>query len=123
MNDTQRRQRRLDSYRRYNRSVKGAARYRRYEVKHPERALAWSPLMLAKSGHKPPAPANPYRKVIDWLESPEGELWSRGAHSTTGPAAWLVSLKADKDKGMPEVILWYCFADKERITNSFTDPW
>lgn len=44
--------RRLERHRRYNRSRKGAARYRRYEAKHPERATRWSPLMLAKARDK-----------------------------------------------------------------------
>lgn len=40
--------RRLERYRRYNRSAKGAKRYRAYEEKHPDRAARWSPIMLAK---------------------------------------------------------------------------
>jgi hypothetical protein len=36
--------RRLAKYRRYNSSRKGAARNRRYEAKHPERAVRWPPV-------------------------------------------------------------------------------
>jgi hypothetical protein len=43
---------RLETYRRYNRSVKGAKRYKRYEAKHPERAERWSPIMQAKARDK-----------------------------------------------------------------------
>lgn len=42
----------LDRWRRYNRSAKGLARYRRYEEKHPERAKEWSELMLIKARRK-----------------------------------------------------------------------
>jgi hypothetical protein len=36
-------------YARYNNSAKGMARRRRYEEKHPERAVAWSKLMELKA--------------------------------------------------------------------------
>lgn len=50
---------------------------------------------------------NPYRHVIDWLESEEGGLWSRRCHHIQGAATWLVSIKRDGDKGMPESLLWW----------------
>lgn len=34
---------------RYNRSEKGKARYKRYEDKHPDRALRWSPILVARA--------------------------------------------------------------------------
>jgi hypothetical protein len=38
------RQRRLATYNKYNTSLKGKARYERYEAKHPERSEArWEP--------------------------------------------------------------------------------
>lgn len=49
MTDEERRQRTLEKYQRYNRSEKGAARYRRYEEAHPERATQWSELMRIKA--------------------------------------------------------------------------
>jgi hypothetical protein len=50
--DEERRERRLNTYRKYNLSVKGAARRNRYEGKHPERAQRWSPLMQIKARDK-----------------------------------------------------------------------
>jgi hypothetical protein len=52
MTDLERIERRLDAHRRYNRSTKGAARYKRYEAKHPERATRWSPIMHVKARDK-----------------------------------------------------------------------
>ena len=44
MTETERRERYLDSQRKYNQSTKGAARYARYEAKHPERKEnRWEP--------------------------------------------------------------------------------
>lgn len=37
-------QRRLNKYRRYNASSKGQARDLRYEARHPERRVRWSPI-------------------------------------------------------------------------------
>ena len=37
----ERRASRLDSHRRYNQSSKGQRRNKRYETKHPERAVRW----------------------------------------------------------------------------------
>ncbi len=45
-------EKRLARHARYNRSIKGAARYKRYEDKHPERKERWSPLMLQKARDK-----------------------------------------------------------------------
>jgi hypothetical protein len=39
---------RLERYRRYNSSVKGQRRHKRYEAKHPERKERWSAGMIAK---------------------------------------------------------------------------
>jgi hypothetical protein len=36
-------------HRRYNLTIKGAERYKRYEEKHPERKERWSKLMEAKA--------------------------------------------------------------------------
>ena len=38
------REKRLEYHRRYNASSKGQARNARYEAKHPERKLRWSPV-------------------------------------------------------------------------------
>lgn len=35
--------------------------------------------------------------VVEWLESPEGERWSRKTHKLTGIAHLLVSVKDDED--------------------------
>jgi hypothetical protein len=43
MTDSERRERRLARYRRYNGSRKGRARDQRYEAAHPERKLRWEP--------------------------------------------------------------------------------
>ena len=44
LSDDQRRANQLESYRRYNSSHKGRARYARYESKHPERVKnRWEP--------------------------------------------------------------------------------
>ena len=44
MTDAERRERRLASHSKYNKSKKGAARYARYEAKHPERKEnRWEP--------------------------------------------------------------------------------
>lgn len=52
---------------------------------------------------------NRYRNVIDWLESAEGEAWSRKTHYVTGSSTWLVTVKEDADKGLPSVLIWwYC---------------
>lgn len=37
-------EKRLAKHRRYNSSVKGQARNLRYEAKHPERRVRWSPI-------------------------------------------------------------------------------
>lgn len=50
---------------------------------------------------------NRYRTVIDWLESAEGEEWSRRTHHVTGPSTWLVTVKEDADKGLPSVLIWW----------------
>jgi len=42
-------EKRRESWRRYNTSVKGQLRNRRYEEKHPERKLRWEPARNA--GH------------------------------------------------------------------------
>lgn len=52
MTDEERREHRLDTYRKYNLSVKGAARRKRYDDLHPERAERWSPLMQMKARDK-----------------------------------------------------------------------
>jgi hypothetical protein len=38
-----------ERHRRYNRSVKGQARYKRYEQKHPERKERWSEIMRVRA--------------------------------------------------------------------------
>lgn len=44
MTEEEKRERRLETYRRYNQSAKGRARYARYEDKHPERKeTRWEP--------------------------------------------------------------------------------
>ncbi len=42
-------QKRLEKHRKYNLSVKGQARYKRYEDKHPERRERWSPIMALRA--------------------------------------------------------------------------
>ena len=42
--DEDRAAKRREKYRRYNSSAKGQARNLRYEAKHPERAVRWSPI-------------------------------------------------------------------------------
>jgi hypothetical protein len=56
--------------------------------------------------------------VIKWLESPEGEDWSRHAHNTTGPATWLMSVKDDHWLGgFPVAILWLVQPDGYRVAD------
>ncbi len=56
------------------------------------------------------------RLVIKWLESPEGEDWSRHAHFTTGPATILMSLKTDRTLGgLYERVLWRVIPDTYRV--------
>ncbi|MEK7216825.1 MAG: hypothetical protein AAB289_14660, partial [Chloroflexota bacterium] len=52
MTTEEKRKRRNEQHRRYNRSEKGKRRYKRYEVKHPERAENWSSGMIAKGYRK-----------------------------------------------------------------------
>jgi hypothetical protein len=42
-------EKRRASHRKYNQSVKGQARYQRYEAAHPERRERWSPLMVLRA--------------------------------------------------------------------------
>jgi len=49
MTESERRERRLASHTRYNTSLKGKARYERYEAAHPERKEnRWEPARNAK---------------------------------------------------------------------------
>lgn len=45
---------------------------------------------------------SPYKDTIDWLESPQGEAWSRKFHRTNTNQTSLVSLKADNPWGGSE---------------------
>jgi hypothetical protein len=47
LTDEQRRANRLETYRTYNQSRKGKARYDKYEAAHPERAVRWEPMRNA----------------------------------------------------------------------------
>lgn len=49
MDEDERRRRRLESYKRYNDSLKGERRRRRYENQHPERRERWSEIMRIKA--------------------------------------------------------------------------
>ncbi len=53
------RERRLDTHRTYNNSIKGQARNLRYEAAHPERKLRWEPArnaLRSPLGSPPGAP-------------------------------------------------------------------
>jgi hypothetical protein len=50
MTDEERKAARRAAYEKYNRSAKGAARYKRYEDAHPERAARWSLIMRLRAG-------------------------------------------------------------------------
>lgn len=46
--------------------------------------------------------------VIKWLESPEGEFWSRRKHDTDGYRYFLMTVKPDDGANMHEQdLLWY----------------
>lgn len=45
---------------------------------------------------------NPYRETIDWLESSEGEAWSRKFHRTSLNQTSLVAFKEDSPWGGSE---------------------
>lgn len=49
MTEQERTRRRLEKYTKYNASVKGQARHKKYEAAHPERATRWSPIMIIKA--------------------------------------------------------------------------
>jgi len=42
-------EKRLERYRRYNQSIKGQARDKKYEDAHPERKERWFPIILLKA--------------------------------------------------------------------------
>lgn len=54
------------------------------------------------TGGKPWDTTNP---VIQWLESPDGELWSKGKHRT--PYGVLMSVKDDLEYDDDPAYLWY----------------
>lgn len=58
---------------------------------------------------------NPFKHVIKWLESDEGETWSRKAHHVTGPSTWLVTVKDDADKGLPSVLIWWYMPEPAQV--------
>ena len=66
---------------------------------------------------------NPYRTVIEWLESADGECWSRQAHNVTGPATRLITIKDDNAFCHLEVPLWVYVPDSKRVRSDFECAW
>lgn len=65
---------------------------------------------------------NPFQDVIDWLESAEGGKWSRRVHHIQGAATWLLSVKVDGDKGMPESLLWWYLPEPSMLVDEYDSP-
>lgn len=55
--------------------------------------------------------------VIRWLESPDGEAWSRNHHKTSGNQVDLVSLK-EADSYEHKEVVW-----RGAMTVKVVDPW
>jgi len=47
------------------------------------------------------------QEIIDWLESPSGESWSRAIHNTDGFRTFLVTVHPDEHSKDLEAVLWY----------------
>ena len=48
------------------------------------------------------------QEIIDWLESPSGESWSRAIHNTDGFRTFLVTVVTDGIVSSDiDMVLWY----------------